>query len=311
MRIAVYPGSFDPITNGHLDIIERASRIFDIVIVGVLNNSSKNPLFTASERVMLIEKVTDKLENVKVECFDGLLVDFASQHNANVIIKGLRTVNDFEYEFVTDNKLDGPIRLLRYKGDALNLVIPADIDGHLVNSIAPGAFSSVPLRSIVINGNTLLESEAFRDCRKLETVVLHNVEVIESYAFASCTNLKSISLCENLKTIGKYSFNACRSLENVIIPSGVESIDKYAFRECSSLRYLEIPDTIQYIGEGIIQATELQTLVTPYIGSSSEEIMTIGYFFGHGSRFNDSVVLSNITFKQQTFIPDNTFYGCS
>lgn len=99
MRIAVYPGSFDPITNGHLDIIERASRIFDIVIVGVLNNSSKNPLFTASERVMLIEKVTDKLENVKVECFDGLLVDFASQHNANVIIKGLRTVNDFEYEF--------------------------------------------------------------------------------------------------------------------------------------------------------------------------------------------------------------------
>lgn len=221
------------------------------------------------------------------------------------------TLNDFEYEFVTDNKLDGPIRLLRYKGDALNLVIPADIDGHLVNSIAPGAFSSVPLRSIVINGNTLLESEAFRDCRKLETVVLHNVEVIESYAFASCTNLKSISLGENLKTIGKYSFNACRSLENVIIPSGVESIDKYAFRECASLRYLEIPDTVQYIGEGIIQATELQTLVTPYIGSSSEEIMTIGYFFGHGSRFNDSVVLSNITVKQQTFIPDNTFYGCS
>ncbi len=99
MRIAVYPGSFDPITNGHLDIIERASKIFDKVIVGVLNNSSKNPLFTASERLMLIEKVTDNLKNVEVECFDGLLVDFARQHNANVIIKGLRTVNDFEYEF--------------------------------------------------------------------------------------------------------------------------------------------------------------------------------------------------------------------
>lgn len=99
MRIAVYPGSFDPITNGHLDIIERASKIFDKVIVGVLNNSSKNPLFTASERLMLIEKVTDSLKNVEVECFDGLLVDFARQHNANVIIKGLRTVNDFEYEF--------------------------------------------------------------------------------------------------------------------------------------------------------------------------------------------------------------------
>ncbi len=99
MRIAVYPGSFDPITNGHLDIIERASKIFDKVIVGVLNNNSKNPLFTADERVMLIEKVTDKLQNVEVACFDGLLVDFAIQHDANVIIKGLRTVNDFEYEF--------------------------------------------------------------------------------------------------------------------------------------------------------------------------------------------------------------------
>lgn len=99
MRIAVYPGSFDPITNGHLDIIERASKIFDKVIVGVLNNNNKNPLFTAYERVMLIEKVTNNLPNVEVSCFNGLLVDFASQHNANVIIKGLRTVNDFEYEF--------------------------------------------------------------------------------------------------------------------------------------------------------------------------------------------------------------------
>lgn len=99
MRIAVYPGSFDPITNGHLDIIERASKIFDKVIVGVLNNSSKNPLFTADERVMLIERVTDTLPNVEVACFNGLLVDFAREYNANVIIKGLRTVNDFEYEF--------------------------------------------------------------------------------------------------------------------------------------------------------------------------------------------------------------------
>lgn len=99
MRIAVYPGSFDPITNGHLDIIERASKIFDKVVVGVLNNKNKNPMFSADERVMLIKKVTRNLSNVDVACFDGLLVDFARQHNANVIIKGLRTVNDFEYEF--------------------------------------------------------------------------------------------------------------------------------------------------------------------------------------------------------------------
>lgn len=99
MRIAVYPGSFDPITNGHLDIIERASRIFDKVIVGVLNNKNKKPRFTSDERVMLIKKVTSHLDNVETASFDGLLVDFAKRQNASVIIKGLRTVNDFEYEF--------------------------------------------------------------------------------------------------------------------------------------------------------------------------------------------------------------------
>ena len=99
MRIAVYPGSFDPITNGHLDIIERASRIFDKVIVGVLKNKNKKPKFSADERVMLIEKATSKLTNVEVASFDGLLVDFARKYGANIIIKGLRTVNDFEYEF--------------------------------------------------------------------------------------------------------------------------------------------------------------------------------------------------------------------
>lgn len=99
MRIAVYPGSFDPITNGHLDIIERASKIFDKVVVGVLNNKNKKPRFTSDERVMLIKKVTSHLNNVETASFDGLLVDFAKRQNASVIIKGLRTVNDFEYEF--------------------------------------------------------------------------------------------------------------------------------------------------------------------------------------------------------------------
>ena len=99
MRIAVYPGSFDPITNGHLDIIERASKIFDKVVVGVLNNKNKKPKFTSEERVMLIKRVTKHIPNVETVSFDGLLVDFAREHSASVIIKGLRTVNDFEYEF--------------------------------------------------------------------------------------------------------------------------------------------------------------------------------------------------------------------
>lgn len=98
-RIAVYPGSFDPITNGHLDIIRRASRIYDKVIVGVLCNGGKNPVFTPEERVCMIRSVTSDIQNVEVDSFTGLLVEFVKAKNAEVIIKGLRTVADFEYEF--------------------------------------------------------------------------------------------------------------------------------------------------------------------------------------------------------------------
>ena len=99
MRVAVYPGSFDPITNGHLDIIRRASRLYDKVIVGVLNNASKNPVFSADERKEMIDSVTADIKNVSCDVFSGLLVDFAKQNNAIVILKVLRTVTDFEYEF--------------------------------------------------------------------------------------------------------------------------------------------------------------------------------------------------------------------
>lgn len=98
MRIAVCPGSFDPITNGHLDIIKRAAKIYDKVIVGVLNNSAKNPVFTAEERREMINTVIKDIPNAEVEIFSGLMVDFAKNKGAAVIVKGLRTVADFEYE---------------------------------------------------------------------------------------------------------------------------------------------------------------------------------------------------------------------
>ncbi|MCX7921262.1 MAG: pantetheine-phosphate adenylyltransferase [Clostridia bacterium] len=98
MRICVYPGSFDPITNGHLDIIDRASKISDKLIVAVLVNSSKNPLFTLEERVRLLKCTLKDKPNVEIGSFSGLLVDFMKEKNATAIIKGLRAVSDFEYE---------------------------------------------------------------------------------------------------------------------------------------------------------------------------------------------------------------------
>lgn len=98
MTIAIYPGSFDPVTRGHLDIIERASRTMDHLIVAVLNNSVKNPLFSVDERVALLRAETAALANVEVASFNGLLVDFARASHAKVIIRGLRAVTDFEYE---------------------------------------------------------------------------------------------------------------------------------------------------------------------------------------------------------------------
>lgn len=97
-KIAVCPGSFDPITYGHLDIISRGAKIFDEVYVSILTNPSKKPLFTVEERVELIKEVTKDIPNVKVDSFQGLLVDYAKQIGATAIIRGLRAVSDFEYE---------------------------------------------------------------------------------------------------------------------------------------------------------------------------------------------------------------------
>ncbi len=98
-RVAVYPGSFDPITNGHVDIIERGARLFDRIIVAVLINSDKRPLFSIEERVETAREVFREEPKVEVDAFDGLLIDFAHQKHASVIVRGLRAVSDFEYEF--------------------------------------------------------------------------------------------------------------------------------------------------------------------------------------------------------------------
>ena len=112
---AIYPGSFDPVTNGHLDIIKRSSRLVDELVVAVLDNSAKQPLFTAEERVAMLEESTKNFSNVKITLFHGLLVDFLKEQHASVIIRGLRAITDFEYELQMshlNHKLDGNVETM-------------------------------------------------------------------------------------------------------------------------------------------------------------------------------------------------------
>lgn len=98
MKTAIYPGSFDPVTLGHYDIIERTAKMFDRVIIGVLNNKVKSPLFSEEERVNMLKEVTAGLPNVEVQSFEGLLIDFVRQNGGGIIVRGLRAITDFEYE---------------------------------------------------------------------------------------------------------------------------------------------------------------------------------------------------------------------
>jgi len=151
MRRAIYPGSFDPPTLGHLDMIKRSAAIVEELYVGVLNNSSKSSLFSVEERVKMLEEITKELPNVKVTSFDGLLIDYMKQIDANIIVRGLRAVTDFEYELqiAQTNRVESPDietiflttslnysylsssivkEFARYGGDISKLVPPQFID---------------------------------------------------------------------------------------------------------------------------------------------------------------------------------------
>jgi pantetheine-phosphate adenylyltransferase len=115
MRRAIYPGSFDPVTNGHLDVIERARKLFDEVIVAVANNDEKQPLFSLEERLGLLRETAGKIDKVRIAQFKGLLVEFARAEDAGAVIRGLRAVSDFEFEFqmaLMNRKLDAAVETI-------------------------------------------------------------------------------------------------------------------------------------------------------------------------------------------------------
>lgn len=115
MKRAIYPGSFDPVTNGHLDVVERARKLFDEVIVAVAHNDEKQPLFSLEERLNLLAQTVGKIDNVRIAQFEGLLVEFALKEKASAVIRGLRAVSDFEFEFqmaLMNRKLEGAVETI-------------------------------------------------------------------------------------------------------------------------------------------------------------------------------------------------------
>jgi pantetheine-phosphate adenylyltransferase len=115
MRRAIYPGSFDPVTNGHVDVVERARKLFDEVIVAVADNDEKQPLFTLDERIGLLRESLGRMDNVRIAHFDGLLVDFARTQKAGAVIRGLRAISDFEFEFqmaLMNRKLEAEVETI-------------------------------------------------------------------------------------------------------------------------------------------------------------------------------------------------------
>ncbi len=142
MKVAVYPGSFDPITNGHLDIIKRAASLFDKVYVAVISNPGKQPYFPLEERIQMLKEATKGIKNVKIDFFEGLLVDYAQKIKANSIVRGLRAVSDFDYEFqmaLTNRQMNSEIEtvflMTDYKYSYLSSSIVKQI-AHLKGDIA-------------------------------------------------------------------------------------------------------------------------------------------------------------------------------
>lgn len=160
MRKVIYPGTFDPITNGHIDIIKRAACIFDKVIVAVVDKSSKQTIFTAQERRELVLKATENIDNVKVEVFSGLVIDYATKKKINAIIRGLRMISDFEYEFqmaLTNRKLKPTIETIflmphpSYSYVSSRLVKEVALLGGNLDEFLPKACSKALAKKIDVN----------------------------------------------------------------------------------------------------------------------------------------------------------------
>ena len=220
------------------------------------------------------------------------------------------TLESVDYRFLTDDHENGPISIVGYRGNAGNIIIPADVEGHEVAEIADRAFEGKVLRSVTIKGSPAIGERAFADCKYLDKVEIPNVTEIGYAAFAGCGELKELALSSSLTAIPVAAFEGCRSLTEVHLPEGLVSLDSGAFRGCSSLTTVTLPNTLTHMGvEVFADCTALTSLTAPYAGMNEAGRDTVGYLFGGSDRIPHT--LTSITVTKATAIGSYAFGGCS
>ena len=220
------------------------------------------------------------------------------------------TLESVDYRFLTDDHENGPISIIGYRGDAGNIIIPADVEGHEVAEIADRAFEGKVLRSVIIKGSPAIGERAFADCKYLDKVEIPHVTEIGYAAFAGCGELEELTLSSSLTAIPATAFEACRSLTEIHLPVGLVSLDSGAFRGCSSLTTVTLPATLTHMGTEVFADCEsLTSLTAPYAGMNEVGQDTIGYFFGGSDRIPHT--LTSITVTKATAIGSYAFGGCS
>ena len=220
------------------------------------------------------------------------------------------TLDNFDYEFLTDNKDDGPIKLTKYHGYAMNIVIPEEIEGYRIASIGQDAFSNNSLYTISIEGNVTIEYSAFSHCYNLYSVDMPHVKKIDAFAFSYCANLSSINLGDSINVIEKYAFVGCSSIENVLLPEGLETIGEGAFSSCSNLKSFIIPNSVKSIGNGVISNSSPYSLSVPYIVNEEAGVTGLCYFYGVDSNQSIMNVPLEIAVTNQDEIKEKSFIYC-
>ena len=183
----------------------------------------------------------------------AVLAIFIGVHLYNFLrTETLFTLDSIEYSFETANRVDGPICVMGYKGNAGNIIIPAEIEGHAVARISQSAFQSSSLRSVVIEGSTILDSQAFASNAFLREVSIKNVTSLGNRVFSGCTSLKDVLMGEKLDSVGAYAFYKCSQLKSIDLPASVKTIGESAFSGCEQLESLTIPTEVTSIGKNVL-----------------------------------------------------------